>query len=352
MDFHFCGVYFGAMGFGSEPGLPEEEINLEGRFKDILGVSAGLRQVLKLIAMVAPTGVTALIQGETGTGKELLARAIHRLSPRRGQPFIKLNCAAIPASLFESELFGHEKGAFTGAIARRIGRIELAHGGTLFLDEVGELPLDLQPKVLDAVEAREIERVGGTRPIHVNFRLIAATNRDLAKMVATKQFRSELYYRLKVFPIFAPPLRERTADIPILVRHFVASHSHRMGKIIETIPTETMQALVRWPWPGNVRELENFLERSVVLTRGPLLYVPLEELRIEFDEEASSAQAHEVVGAHDVTTFADLERAAILSAILALNGDKLEAARLLGIGKTTLYRKLKDYGIVDSQRNE
>ena len=220
----------------------EDEINVEHRFDDIVGESTGLRNVLRQIETVAPTDATVLIQGETGTGKELLARAIHRLSPRSERTFIKLNCAAIPAGLLESELFGHEKGAFTGAIARKMGRLELAHEGTLFLDEVGELPLDLQPKLLRALQEREIERLGGTRPIHVNVRLIAATNRDLAKMVAEKQFRSDLFYRLKVFPVFAPPLRERAADIPILVRHFVSRHARRMGKTIETIPPEAMAA--------------------------------------------------------------------------------------------------------------
>jgi PAS domain S-box-containing protein len=318
----------------------EEEINLENRFDEIVGESSGLRSVLRHIETVAPTDATVLIQGETGTGKELLARAIHRLSPRSERTFIKLNCAAIPAGLLESELFGHEKGAFTGAIARKIGRLELADQGTLFLDEVGEMPLDLQPKLLRALQEREIERLGGTRPISVNVRLIAATNRDLAKMVAEKQFRSDLFYRLKVFPVFAPPLRERAADIPVLVRHFVARHSRRMGKTIETIPAEAMEALASWKWPGNIRELENFLERAVILSRGPVLHVPLAELEDPDQEEDAESSANPTLQA--------AERDHILRALRdakGMVGGPAGAAAKLGLKRTTLNSKIKKLGI-------
>jgi len=321
----------------------EDEINLEKRFEDVVGESVGLRRVLKEIETVAPTDATVLIQGETGTGKELLARAIHRLSPRNEQTFIKINCAAIPSGLIESELFGHEKGAFTGAIARKIGRLELAHEGTLFLDEVGELPLDLQPKLLRALQEREIERLGGTRPILINVRLIAATNRDLAKMVADKEFRSDLFYRLKVFPIFSPPLRERSSDIPILVRHFVDTHSRRMGKTIETIPDETMAALTRWQWPGNIRELENFLERAVILTRGPVLFVPLAELQV--DQLAADGQDE---SDSETATLATAEREHILRVLRDAGGQiggSSGAAARLGLKRTTLNSKLKKLGI-------
>jgi formate hydrogenlyase transcriptional activator len=317
----------------------QSEINLENRYEDIVGESKGLRRVLKEIETVAPTDATVLIQGESGTGKELLARAIHRLSPRVERTFIKLNCAAIPAGLIESELFGHEKGAFTGAINRKMGRLELAHEGTLFLDEIGELPLDLQPKLLRALQEREIERLGGTRSIPVNIRLIAATNRDLAQMVAEKTFRSDLYYRLKVFPVFAPPLRERADDIPFLVRHFVSKHSRRMGKSIERIPAETMDAFVRWSWPGNIRELENFLERAVILTSGTSLFAPLAELEAPENIQAEVA--------HNPTLHA-AERDHILRVLGETKGQiggEDGAAARLGLKRTTLNSKLKKLGI-------
>jgi formate hydrogenlyase transcriptional activator len=246
----------------------EDEVRTEHNFGDIVGESAALREVLKKVETVAPTDSTVLICGETGTGKELIARAVHDLSPRKARTFVKLNCAAIPTGLLESELFGHEKGAFTGAIAQKLGRFELANGGTLFLDEVGDIPLELQSKLLRVLQEQEFERLGGTRTIKVNVRLVAATNCDLAKMVAEKDFRSDLYYRLNVFPLFLPPLRERPDDIPRLVRHFTHRFARRMHRRIDTIPGSVMESLVRYPWPGNVRELQNVIERAVILSRA------------------------------------------------------------------------------------
>ena len=256
----------------------EQEVRDALDFEEIVGQSSALTHVLDQVKTVAPSDATVLILGETGTGKELIARAVHRLSSRATGNFIKVNCAAIPTGLLESELFGHEKGAFTGAISQKIGRLELADKGTLLLDEVGEIPLELQPKLLRALQDHEFERLGGTRTIHVNVRIVAATNRDLSEAVAKREFRSDLYYRLHVFPLHLPPLRERREDIPLLVRYFVQKFARRMGKQIEAIPVEAMEALERWHWPGNIRELENFLERSVILTEGARLRVPIGEL--------------------------------------------------------------------------
>src|SRR5467141_1467566 len=249
------------------------------RFEQVVGNSAALESVFAEVEQVAPTDSTVLIQGETGTGKELIARAIHNISSRCGRPYVKLNCAAIPFDLLESELFGHEKGAFTGAIAQKVGRFELADKGTLFLDEVGDIPLGLQPKLLRVLQEQEFERLGGTRTHQVDVRLVAATNRNLADIVKRNEFRSDLYYRLNVFPIPLPSLRARREDIPALVEHFVEIYARRMGKQIQHIPAETMFALVSYQWPGNIRELQNFIERSVILTSGNVLHPPLASLK-------------------------------------------------------------------------
>lgn len=314
----------------------EEEIRSE-HFKGMVAVSAALREALKHVETVAPTDSTVLVFGETGTGKERIARALHDLSPRRERTFVKLNCAAIPTGLLESELFGHERGAFTGAILQKIGRFELAHQGTLFLDEVGDIPLELQPKLLRVLQEQEFERLGGTKTIKVDVRFVAATNRDLARMVADGRFRSDLYYRLNVFPIVLPPLRERPDGIPSLVRHFTQQFARRMGKRIESIPTATMDVLVRYPWPGNVRELQNVIERAVILSPGPTLQVPLGDLKL--DDEPTPLKA---------VTLADAEREHILNALhksdWVLSGPT-GAAALLGMARSTLQWKMKKLGI-------
>ena len=315
----------------------EEELNTEHRFEDIIGESKALKSILKQVETVAVTDVTVLILGETGTGKDLIARAIHQLSSRSGRSLIKLNCAAIPTGLLESELFGHERGAFTGAISQKIGRLELANQGSFFLDEVGDLPLELQPKILRALQEKEFERLGGTRTIPVDARLIAATNRDLGQMVTDRQFRSDLYYRLRVFPITLPPLRERREDIPLLVRYFVDKHARRLNRQIETIPPDVMKALTRWHWPGNIRELENFIERAVILSKGPLLRAPLAEL--ERPEEPSAS---------DDVTLESSEREHILRVLRETKGviaGPSGAAARLGLKRTTLNSKLKKLGI-------
>jgi formate hydrogenlyase transcriptional activator len=315
----------------------EEELRTEYNFEEIVGESRDLKTVLKQVETVASTDATVLILGETGTGEELIARSIHTISRRRDRTFVKLNCSAIPFGLLESELFGHEKGAFTGAISQRIGRLELAHMGTLFLDEIGDLPLDLQPKLLRALQEKEIERLGGRRTIPVDVRLIAATNRDLAKMIKEGEFRSDLYYRLRVFPITLPPLRARKSDIPLLVNYFVNKHARRMNKPINVIPEETMAALVAWPWPGNVRELENFLERAVILTPGSTLRAPLAELEgVEDDTQIADPSFHNAEREHILR---------VLRECKGMIGGPGGAAEKLGLKRTTLNSKLRKLGI-------
>jgi len=315
----------------------EEELHSVHNFGEIVGNSPALRQVLKRVEIAAPSDATVLVLGETGTGKELIARALHRLSSRVDGNFIKLNCAAIPTCLLESELFGHEKGAFTGAISQKIGRLELADKGTIFLDEIGDIPMELQPKLLRVLQDHEFERLGGLRTIHVNVRLIAATNRDLAQAVAEHQFRSDLFYRLNVFPIHAPPLRERTGDIPLLVRYFVQKFARRMNQSIESIPTEIIRELERWHWPGNIRELENFIERSVILTPGPVFFAPVAELRASSPERSRTG-----------TTLQDVEREYILLTLRESSGviaGAHGAAAKLGMKRTTLQSRMQKLGI-------
>jgi len=310
----------------------EDEIRFDQSLGNMVGESAEFQAVVKTLQVVAPTDATVLILGETGTGKELIARAIHNLSSRRGRAMVKLNCAAIPTGLLESELFGHEKGAFTGAIAQKIGRVELADKGTLFLDEVGDIPLELQPKLLRVLQEQEFERLGSTRTIQVDARLIVATNRDLEAMVNQHTFREDLYYRLNIFPIYVPPLRERPSDIPLLVNFFVNKYSKRMGKRIEKIPTETMRALCHWHWPGNIRELENVIERSLILSEGTVLNVPLGELKWH----SGTPPSHE-----NVQTLAASERDIILRALREANGVIAAAAVKLGLKRTTLNSKIR-----------
>jgi len=313
--------------------INDEVVEIQQNFEEIVGSSTAMKRVMGQVEVVAPTDATVLILGETGTGKELVARAIHRMSPRRNLPFISLNCAAIPTGLLESELFGYERGAFTGALGQKIGRFEMAHRGTLFLDEVGDIPLDLQPKLLRALQEKSFERLGGTRTIPIDVRLVAATNRNLTQMMGDKLFRSDLYYRLKVFPIITPPLRDHAEDIPSLARHFTKKYAAKMDRTIDKIPAETMKALVSWSWPGNVRELENFIERSVILSRGPNLRAPLSELRSDAEQGAIGSTLEEV------------ERDYILRVFRETGGVVSAAASRLGMPRSTLNAMMKKLGL-------
>jgi formate hydrogenlyase transcriptional activator len=346
----------------------EDEIRCEMNFDQIVGHSPALRQVLELVQTVAPIDSTVLLLGETGTGKELIARAIHDHGRRKDRTFVKLNCAAIPTGLLESELFGHEKGAFTGAISQKVGRLELADQGTLFLDEVGDVPPEIQPKLLRALQEREFERLGSTRTKKVDVRLVAATNRNLEQMIADREFRSDLYYRLNVFPIRIPPLRERREDIPLLVSYFVQKFARQMHKRIETIPAAAMRKLTEWDWPGNIRELQNFIERAVILTRGRALEAPLEGLRgVRLDEPTSAAPPKgqdEIARIVEETInvfiskksiadeYAHKQREEIVRALTAskgrVAGDDGAAARL-GLNRTTLLSRMKKLGIDPKQ---
>ena len=319
----------------------EDDIQSDRHFEDIIGKSKALRRVLQQVETVAQTDSTVLILGETGTGKELIARAIHNLGRRSPQPFVKLNCAAIPTGLLESELFGHERGAFTGAIAQRVGRFELASRGTVFLDEIGDIPLELQPKLLRVLQEREFERLGSGRTLRSDARLIAATNADLASLVEAQKFRADLFYRLNVFPIHVPPLRERAEDIPLLVRHFVQHFARQMNRTIDTISSDTMERLTRYPWPGNIRELENLIERAVILTAGPVLRVPLDDRPVRI--VAGRADGHLP------RTLEEAERAHILATVKetkwVLSGPN-GAAKRLGMNRSTLQFRMKKLGIL------
>jgi len=320
--------------------LLNEPAQCESAFEGIVGQSPALRRVLQLVETVAAGDSTVLLLGETGTGKELIARAIHYTSQRRNRAFAKLNCAAIPSGLLESELFGHERGAFTGAITQKTGRIEVADQGTLFLDEIGDIPLELQPKLLRVLQEREFERLGSTRTKKVDVRIVAATHRELEDMVLQKEFRSDLYYRLNVFPISIPPLRDRLDDVPLLVRHYVQEAARRMNKTIDTIPRGTMEALTQYGWPGNIRELENVIERAVILSPGCALQVPLRDLRSRI------VPGH---GNEKPQTLADVEREHIRATLKetrwVLSGPRGAASRL-GMNRSTLYFRMKKLGIV------
>jgi formate hydrogenlyase transcriptional activator len=325
--------------------LFEDEVCSEPGFDGIVGRSNALRTVLRDIKTVAPTDSTVLIYGETGTGKELIARAIHELSPRRTNAFVKLNCAAIPTGLLESELFGHERGAFTGAIAQRLGRFEVANHGTAFLDEIGEIPLELQPKLLRVLQEREFERLGSTRTLHTAARLIAATHRNLAAMVEEQKFRSDLFFRLNVFPVRVPPLRERREDIPLLVWHFVRQFAGRMKRTYESVPPETMRVLCEYDWPGNIRELQNLIERAAILSPGPALRVPVRDLH------RRTITVHS--GKHQ--TLEEAERAHILGTLKETKwvvGGSNGAAARLGINRSTLQFRMKKLGIVRPGRED